>query len=154
MKVDFDPGKAQMGGLMANVGPARPDEQNTRPWPTTGVGITSRVLPMMSGTRSWSSRGVRSMMRTRPVVAAAPAVAQISLAATSVPATSSNAVSSVTITKPSGLAAGDLVGPHQLAAALGALRQVRLVFHDEDSHRAHSSTGSPPLFKTGCMTVL
>ena len=22
-------------------GPARPDEQNTRPWPTTGVGITS-----------------------------------------------------------------------------------------------------------------
>src|SRR5439155_7108102 len=28
-------------GRIASVGPARPEEQNTRPCPTTGVGITS-----------------------------------------------------------------------------------------------------------------
>src|SRR5918995_430796 len=32
-------------GRIASVGPARPDEQNTRPWPTTGVGITSIIIP-------------------------------------------------------------------------------------------------------------
>src|SRR5688572_7705507 len=32
-------------GRIAIVGPARPEEQNTRSWPTTGVGITSKVRP-------------------------------------------------------------------------------------------------------------
>src|SRR6266511_1500365 len=32
-------------GRIAIVGPARPDEQNTSPCATTGVGITSNVLP-------------------------------------------------------------------------------------------------------------
>jgi len=30
----------------ASVGPARPDEQNTMPCPTTGVGITSKPMPL------------------------------------------------------------------------------------------------------------
>src|SRR5687767_1748372 len=32
-------------GRIAIVGPARPDDANTRPWPTTGVGMTSNVMP-------------------------------------------------------------------------------------------------------------
>ena len=32
-------------GRIASVGPARPDEQNTMPCPTTGVGMTSNVGP-------------------------------------------------------------------------------------------------------------
>src|SRR5688572_4673026 len=32
-------------GRIASVGPTRPDDANTRPWPTTGVGMTSNELP-------------------------------------------------------------------------------------------------------------
>jgi hypothetical protein len=32
-------------GRIASVGPARPEETNTKPFPATGVGVTSTVFP-------------------------------------------------------------------------------------------------------------